>query len=66
MLINVSGRTRTGVLPVFLSTSISKVKFYFKMGYYYQVSLGNARLNKMTLLAVDLLNQRVIFPISVT
>ena len=37
------------------------VKFYFKMGLYRQVSLGNAKLNKTTLLAVHLLNQRVIF-----
>jgi hypothetical protein len=36
-------------------------KFYLKWGFYHQVSLGNARLNKTTLLAVDLLNQKVIF-----
>lgn len=31
-------------------------KFYLKWEFYRQVSLGNARLNKTTLLAVDLLN----------
>lgn len=34
-------------------------KFYLKRGFYLQISLGNAKLNKMAMLAVLVLNQLV-------